>query len=119
MKFNEIQTLCIVLLFYLISNQSIPIINFSKNSYGGLKIFVYEPEPIISPQYEGDGFFFLSFSESFFTYLYIYEGDSEEYYFIEIDDENEFYQYKIKKNNLTKIYFQNRFYMERDIILYR
>ena len=105
MKFDALQILCIILLFYLISNQTIPIINFSKNSYGGLKIFVYEPEPIIA-QYEGDGFFFFSFSESFSTYLYIYEGDSKEYYYKEIREKNEFYQYKIKNISSQKFTFK-------------
>ena len=107
MKFNEIQILSIVLLFYLITNQTIPIINFSENSYEGrTNLFIYEPEPIISSEYEGEAFLFFSFSKSFFTYLYIYEGDSEDYFYKEIEDENKFYQYKIKNLESQKFTFK-------------
>ena len=107
MKFNEAQILCIIFLFYLISNQEIPIINFSENSYGDRSnLYIYEPEPILSPEYEGEAFFFFSFSESFFTYFYIYEGDSTDYFYKEIDDKNEFFQYKIKNLTCQKFTFK-------------
>ena len=108
MKFNEIQILCIVLLFYLIANQEIPIINFSENNYEiGTNLFIYEPEPIISPEYEGEAFFFFRFSGLYSTSLYVYESDSDRYSYIQINDENIFYQFEIfnlatKKNLLSK-----------------
>ena len=107
MKCNEIKILCIVLLFYIINNQTIPIINFSENSYGSrTDLFIYEPGPIISSEYEGEAFLFFSFSDSFFTYLYIYEGDSEDYFYKEIRYENTFYQYKIKDLTSQKFTFK-------------
>ena len=44
MKLNEIQILCIVLSFYLISNQTIPIKNFTENinETTKIKLFTYE-----------------------------------------------------------------------------
>ena len=72
MKFNEIQILCLTLLFFLITNQEIPIINFSENNYEiETNLFIYEPEPIISSENEGE-VFFSSYFLDYILLLYMF-----------------------------------------------